>query len=1163
MSPEPSPPAPEPGPPRVVRQEAACSSAALAEPIHTAVAGRARIRVAGLHRSPSMQDLLERGLAALPAVRSAAADPRTGNLLVLFDLESSSLEPVLARIAALVRGEVVPPPREAGRAGDGRPDPGGEGPEWHACGAAEVAASFGTCTETGLTPEEAQARLVVHGANALPRPPVRSSLDVLWDQFRNLPTVLLAGAAVVSLATGGALEAVAILGVVALNGAIGFGVENRSERTIRGLDGAGERTAMVLRGGAETEVPLEAVVPGDLIVLRRGTVVPADARVSAAHDLTVSEALLTGESLPVRKTEAPLDGARRAGLTLADRVNMVHRGTVVTGGGGRAIAVATGPRTEMGRIQRLVCEAVTPRTPMQRQLEDVGGWVVRIVFGVSAAVFGTGVLRGFGVLQMLRSAVSLAVAAVPEALPTVATTTLALGVEEMRRRDVLVRRLDAVETLASVGVVCFDKTGTLTLNRMSVAAVALGTGEAPLRIGDGGAPLDGLRADDAPPSGPDDGDGFLGRPDDGDGFLGRPDDGDGFLGRPDDGDGFLGRPGGGRAKTAPPRSDALARLLEIGVLCSEVQIEEWPGGGMPGLVGSATETALVRLAQEQGLDPAGLRRRHPRLALRQRTETYRFMASTHQPSAGGGEARLLVAVKGSPEDVLALCAWRLDGVGGRRPLTEEDRAAVLRTNTAMAGQALRVLGFAFRDDAPPVAAETSEATPDGLTWVGIAGLADPVRPGVAALTRALHHAGIRTVMMTGDQVATARAVARELGLAPDGAEPRVLDLGEVDRLTPEALAAALRGAHVLARVSPAQKLRVVRALQEGGEVVAMVGDGINDSPALKAADVGIAMGLEGTDAAREVADVVLRTDDLATLAVAIERGRATYGNVRRSIRYLLGTNLSEIGVVLAATASGFPEPLSVAQLLWINLITDILPGIGLALEPPAPGLMDEAPRSAEEAVLRGREFAVVAGDAAVISAGALLACGLGTLRHGAGPEARTMTFASLVTAQLTHALAWRPRAGAAGGRRPGNPALAAALGVTAAAQGAALVVPGMRRLLGSAPLGPFDIAATLAAGLLPYAVTTMLRGGAGIPSPPAARGRAEAGGAPAGDQAAWRDAAEASGAAGAGGGGGAADGGGSEEAAGARRPTARSAAASATRSSSRSRSSASRSRAVS
>jgi Ca2+-transporting ATPase len=666
---------------------------------------------------------------------------------------------------------------------------------------------------------------------------------------------------------------------------------------------------------------------------------------------------------------------------------------------------------------------------MQRQLGAMGRQLVWFSLAVCGVVFGIGVLRGFAALQMVRSAILLAVSAVPEGLPVIATTTLAFGVEKMRRRDVLVRRLDAVETLASARVVCFDKTGTLTVNRMSVVAVALGRCERIMRLGVQGAPL----------------------------------------------------AAGDQAPAPPPVEEAFAGLLRIGILCSETQIEAGPDG-RPALSGTATENALVQLALDQGMDAGALRRECPRETIRYRTEAYRFMVTTHR-SAGTEE--VLVAVKGSPEEVLGRCAWRLEG-GQRLALTPEDRATVEQANAEMAGEALRVLGFACKriDEAE---ADEEAAAVTGLTWLGLAGMADPVRPGSEELMRTLHGAGIHTLIMTGDQVPTARAVAQQLGLNGDDAI-EVLDAGEVDAMPSERLAQAAQRVHVLARVSPAQKLAVVRALQGAGVVVGMIGDGINDSPALKAADVGIAMGRDGTDAAREVADVVLQTDDLAALSLAVAHGRTTRVNVRRSVRYLLSSNFSELAVVLAATAAGFGEPLSGPQLLWINLVTDVLPALGLAMEPPATDTMLRPPDAAEEAVLGGRDWAGLAREGGVIAAGGLLACGWGVLRHGASAQARTMTFGGLVTAQLLHALACRPddaRAAGKAGARPPNPALAGALAASAAIQGAAFLVPGVRAFLGVAPIGPLDAAVTLGAGLLPYVVNRTL----GTPSPHASARR--------------------------------------------------------------------------
>jgi P-type Ca2+ transporter type 2C len=735
-------------------------------------------------------------------------------------------------------------------------------------------------------------------------------------------------------------------------------------------------------------------------------VVPADARVVACRDLTVSEAMLSGESHPVAKSADKLPSPA---VALAERRNMVYGGTVVTGGGGSAVVVATGQSTEMGGIQRMAASASTPETPTQRQLREIGRQLVWFSLSVCGAVFGIGMLRGFALFRMFRSAVSLAVAAIPEGLPAVAATTLALGVEDMRRRDVVVRRLDAIETLAAVRVICFDKTGTLTLNRMSVVAVAYGSSQHPIWTGV-------------------------------------------------------------RPSAALALDEDLKWLLRISVLCSDTAIER-AADGRVALEGSSTEKALVQAALDGGLDVESLRREYPRLSIRYRTETYRYMVTRHGTE---GDAGGLIAVKGSPAEVLEQCAWWLER-GERRELTPEIRTSIERANVEMANEALRVLGFAFgHSELNEASVETGP--PARLTWVGLAGLADPVRPGIDELMGTLHRAGIHTLVMTGDQVQTARAVARQLG--PNGhGTIEILDAAQIDDMPPAQLAEAAQRAHLIARASPAQKLQTIRAMQRAGVVVAMIGDGINDSPALKAADVGIAMGREGTDAAREVATVVLRTDDLMALVEAIERGRATYTNVRRAIRYLLGTNLSEIAVVMAGTAAGFGEPLSVAQLLWINMVSDVLPGVGLALESPEPGLMQRPPRPANEPILRGRDIRGLAAEGALIAAGPLLACGWGALRHGAGAQARTMAFASLVLAQLLHALTCRPKDGSGvnrPGQRPPNWALLGILGVSFAFQAAALLMPGLRRLLGVVPLAPLDAAITACAGVAPYAVLETL-----------------------------------------------------------------------------------------
>jgi len=974
--------------------------------VHDCVPGRVRWRVVGLRGNPSLKTLLEVRLPELPGVHTVHASVETGKLLTLFD-PAVSVERIRNRITVLARDDVTAPSDTTA-------------PDWHARPVHEVVAALQTSETQGLAEVDADRRLAECGANALPQLAARSGLSIFLGQFQTLPVGLLAVVGGFSLLAGAAVEAAAILAVVLANGVLGTVVESRSERTISSLGAAGgEESIRVLRNGHRQAIAPEAVVPGDLIELRPGMVVPADARVMSARDLRLSEAMLTGESLPVSKQAMAV--SHHAALT--DQASMVFRGTAVTGGSGTAVVIATGARTEMGRIQRLVSGEATPPTVMQRQLDTLGRQLVWASLTACAAVMGIGTLRSIALGQLLWSGASLAVAAVPEGLPAVATTNLALGIEDMRKRGVLVRRLDAIESLASVSVVCFDKTGTLTMNQMRVVELAAG-GQC-LRIGPNGSLHDA----------------------------------DWQRLVPND------------AATA---DETLGWLLRIGALCSDAGLELREDDRIQP-TGTATENALVQLALDFGLDVAGLRTDHARLGVRRRSEGYRFMATAHgRPQASDVDGAVLIAVKGSPTEVLDLCAWELHA-GARRKLTAARREAILATNDAMAADALRVLGFAFADAlASALNSDDSAAIPVvDLVWVGLAGLADPVRSGMDGLMRTLHRAGLRTVMMTGDQVPTARAVAQQLNLAESGTTV-VFDAADVENLTAEDLVEAVRDAHVFARVSPAQKLRLIRALQASGARVAMSGDGINDSPALKAADVGLAMGGDASSAAaRDVADMVLQTDDLAALPVALERGRATYVNVRKSIHYLLATNLSEILVVLGATTAGFGQPLTAMQLLWINLVSDVLPGIGLAFEPPEPDLMQRRPFTANAAIIGRPQLRQLGGEAGLIAAGSLAALGLGALRHGtASPQARTMAFGSLVTAQLLHA--FTVRSDRRGPLAPNRPLLGLLL-ASAGLQALGLLVPGIRAILGVVPLGPLDLAVTATAGVLPYVATEAMK----------------------------------------------------------------------------------------
>jgi P-type Ca2+ transporter type 2C len=813
---------------------------------------------------------------------------------------------------------------------------------------------------------------------------------------------------VLSVATGGLLEAGAILAVIGLNAAIGFTVEKRTEQTISQLGAPGEQTARVIRGGKETEVRTTSVVPGDIIRLQRGSVVPADGRLLSAEMLMVSEAALTGESQPVRKSAESIENPN---LPLADRRNMVYRGTIVTGGNGAAIVVATGRHTEMGRIQRLLGTTAAPETPSVQQMRELGRQLFWVTLGATGMIFGTGLLRGLALLQLVRSSLAVAVAAVPEGLPMVATTTLALGVEKMRRQGILVRRLEAIETLASVDVICFDKTGTLTHGTMSLDSVAMGQRIWRCR--------DGVLSD--------------------------------------------------RDAVADSESKQLHLMLSMVSLCSDAEI-----GRVDQRIevsGSSTEAALVEAAIANGVDVSRLRKDRPRCSVQHRTESYRFMVSLHDAPEGA-----LIAMKGNPADVLGRCKWEMQSNGRRKLLNPSRRKEIEALNYGLAEKGLRVLGVAYLQKHKPFDhTETQLADVSDLVWLGLVALSDPVRSDVRSLMRELHRAGIQTVMLTGDQRCTAQTIGNEVGVSGD-VPIELVDGAELDRLDSEQLASVARRAHAFARITPSQKLRIVQSLQHTGAVVAMVGDGINDGPALRAANVGIAIGRKGESTAREVADVFFANDRLGMLPVAIACGRATYTNLRKSLHYILSTNTSEILLVLAATAAGLGEILTPVQLLWINLVSDVLPGIGLAMAEPNPRVMENAPLAAGKSILQRSDVAGLAREAGLITAGAFGSGLLGAARYGVGSsQVSSLTFGTLVTGQLLHALTYDDR-GDSARLRPSssNPTLLGIVAGSLALQAVAMCLPGLRRVLGIGQIGAADVAAMIAGGVLPYLANSAL-----------------------------------------------------------------------------------------
>jgi P-type Ca2+ transporter type 2C len=1016
--------------------------------VHTTVKGRARYKVEGLYRSESLKQLIEQDLGQHECVKSVSINTLTGTVLILYD--SGNGHHTLA-IAELLN-EIVENHRLASSAGrmqrekgtrsatTGSSDATGSGPltvqrdkpaaplqagektpslrkvrsqvthadkqpevAWHCMTEHEVLREWEASGTKGLSHETAQLRLAQYGPNLLPESVPRSGWSIFFDQFKSLPVGLLGVAAGISVFTGGIADAAVILGVVMINASIGYTTERQTEKTIHGLKSLVQPTSTIIRDGALQVMDAKEVVPGDLLVLRPGSYIAADARLLESDYLSVDESTLTGESMPVTKTIRQLQDPD---VPLGDRTNMIYMGTLVTGGQGLAVVVATGRFTEMGKIQTLVGEARPPDTPMERQMDKMGIQLVIISGAVCGIVFIIGLLRGYGFLQMLKTSIALAVAAVPEGLPTIATTTLALGIRRMRDLNVLIRHLDAVEALGAVQTICLDKTGTITLNRMSVVEVHAGMQS--YEVSDGRISADG--------------------------------------------------------KTINPYvNDELLRLIHLSVLCNESVVARQEGEYS--VEGSSTENALIHMALAAGVDVNALRSQYPLSKINHRSEDRHFMSTIHRADAG----QRLLALKGSPSEVLALCRWYLKD-GERHLLDDQARDLLDRENERMAGDALRVLAVCYA-----VVGESGLQNGDdmgeGLTWVGLIGMADIVRPGVKNLIGKFHHAGIDTVMITGDQGPTAYAIGKQLNLSKDE-ELEILDSSSLSQLEPDVMAALAGRVHVFARVSPASKLQIVQALQSAGKVVAMTGDGINDGPALKAADIGIAMGHTGTDVAREVADVVLEDDNLETMVIAISQGRTVYNNIRKSVRFLLATNMSEIMVMFTAMAGGMGQPLNVMQLLWINLISDIFPGLALALEPPEPDILSRPPRDPNDPIIKPQDFKRILFEASAISAGSLAAYGYGLARYGQGAQAGSMAFMSLCTGQLLHAISCRSETHSIfdSDRLASNKNLTVALAGSLGIQTATMFVPGLRQFLGLSPLGPLDAIIAVGSAVVPLII---------------------------------------------------------------------------------------------
>ncbi len=889
----------------------------------------------------------------------------------------------------------------------------------------EVADELDTDPERGLDEDEARRRLGRDGRNELQaEPPIRAWRRFL-AQFQDVLVVLLLVATAISavlwaIERDAALpyEAIAILAVVLLNAAMGYLQEARAEAAVAALRAMSAADATVVRGGTRQSVPAADVVAGDVILVEEGDTIPADGRLVESASLQTAEAALTGESVPVSKSTATID----ADAALGDRHNMVFSGTAATYGHGRAIVTATGMRTEMGRIAGLLKQTPDDVTPLQRELDRTGKRLGLVVVAI-AVVMITAILlvqdvRGAAaIFDVLILGVALAVAAVPEGLPAVVTVVLSIGVQRMARRHAIIRHLAAVETLGSATVIASDKTGTLTKNEMTVRVAVTASGRVAFE-GTGYAPQGAMRRD-----------------------------------------------GGGDIDGA--LRIELDRAFAVANRANNAVVRELDGRWS--VQGDPTEGALLVAARKAGIESASLDARLPRVGELPFSSERKLMSTVHRDP---GHDRGLVLTKGAPDVLLARCSQEIVG-DGRRDLTPQRRAEILAVNEALAGDALRTLGVAARPLALEALAEQAPAPDErlehDLAFIGLIGIIDPPRAEAQAAVAKARRAGIRPLMITGDHPRTAAVIARELGISADG---RVLTGADLDALTPEAAPRAIAEVSVYARVNPEHKLRIVDALRHGGAIVAMTGDGVNDAPALKRADIGIAMGITGTDVSKEAADMVLADDDFATIVAAVEEGRAIFANIRKFLRYLLSSNVGEVltmfaGVLfgsalgLGAGADGLVMPLLATQILWINLVTDGPPALALGIDPADEGLMDLPPRPPGEGVLTGpmwRGIVLVGATMAAATLYALDATLPGGFVEGSGDlrQGQTIAFTTLMLCQMFNVLNARSDDRSAFVHVFANGWLWAALAGSIGLQALVVHVPILQRAFGTVALSGAD-----------------------------------------------------------------------------------------------------------
>jgi len=779
-------------------------------------------------------------------------------------------------------------------------------PAWHAIAANEVLKQLHVNEENGLTSEQASERLTQYGPNQLQEAPRPTFWKMLWDQLNNFVVIMLIVASLVSAFLGDYVEAAAIMAIVVLNAILGIVQESRAEEALAALQKLAAPDAHVIRDGRRQVVPASQLVPGDIILLEAGNYIPADLRLLETMNLKVEEAALTGESVPVQKVN---DLVLEEGAALGDRKNSAFMSTLVSYGRGKGVVTSTGMKTQIGLIATMIQGVQSEETPLQKRLDQLGktlGWAALII---CALVFGIGWIRGYDPLEMFIIAVSLAIAAVPEGLPAVVTISLALGMREMVRRNALIRRLASVETLGSATVICSDKTGTLTQNEMTVTQISVdgkdiyvtGTGYTP----QGDFQIDGETID----------------------VLEYP---------------------------------AATTALWVGALNNDALLESNEDGTYK-MIGDPTEGSIIVAAAKADKDYQELSDDYPRVqeipfdSVRKRMTTIHHVRDPHTDDFSPFQTDdtvkdwYVVAVKGAPDVMLELCQKYQTYDDNQADMTDSVRERIRVANDQMAGKALRVIAVAYKIIKHLPEELTPESVEKDLVFVGLIGMIDPARAEVGESLAVAANAGIRTIMITGDYPQTARAIAETIGLI--GSDQQVITGADLNQMSDESLREKIKTVSVFARVSPEHKMRIVDALQSHNEVVAMTGDGVNDAPAIKRSDIGVAMGITGTDVAKETADMVLTDDNYTSIVSAVEQGRIIYSNIRKFVFFLLSSNVAEIMIIFLATLAGLPAPLTAIQLLWLNLVTDGAPALALAMEKGDPDIMDRKPRAKDEPII--------------------------------------------------------------------------------------------------------------------------------------------------------------------------------------------------------------------